>query len=145
MTSMLRQRYKSMPCSFKLNSFRLYQALKMHVIAISLLLLVLTGCNATPQIVGRWQSTDSSGQTVVLVLKPDSNFEAITKGEHLEGKWSLDEKAEPNKLTLSFESRTVTSIVQVQGQSLIIEQIDDDKDAPLKFNSKKSAYYKREQ
>lgn len=127
-----------------MHSFRLYQALRMNAIAIPLLLLVLTGCNATPQIVGRWRSTDSSGQTVVLVLKSDSNFEAIAKGEHLEGKWSLDEKVEPNKLTLSFESRTVTSIVQVQGQSLIIEQIDDEKDTPLKFNSKKSAYYKRE-
>lgn len=128
----------------KAPSYRIYQALRINALAIPLLLLVLAGCNATPQIVGRWRSTDSSGQAVVLVLKPDSNFEAIAKGEHLEGKWALNEKATPNKLTLSFESRTVTSIVQVQGNSLIIEQIEDDKDAPLKFNSDKTAYYKRE-
>lgn len=92
---------------------------------------------------GRWKGKDAQGQEVVLYLRTGGEFEAISKGDRISGQWKVDEKAEPQRIDLVFENRTVTSIVKLSGDSLLIEPVGEDGAVPGEF-SKNATYYKRE-
>lgn len=116
----------------------------MRRLAATLVVLLLTaGCMATHPLAGRWKGKDAEGNEVVLFLEADGDFEAIAKGERLAGQWKVDQKAEPNRIDLTFETRTVSSIMKVQGDSMLIEPVGDDGKTPTKF-TEKATFYKRQ-
>lgn len=117
--------------------------MKRLLLALACLLLV-SSCMANHPLTGRWKGEDSEGGEVVLFLEDDGDFEAISKGERLVGKWSVDQKAEPNRIDLIFETRTISSIMKMQGDSLLIEPVGDDGKLPTKF-TEKATFYKRQQ
>ena len=116
----------------------------MRRLALMLVALGLTaGCAATHPMAGTWKGKDADGNEVVLFLESDGDFEAIAKGDRLTGTWKLDEKTDPDRIDLIFETRTITSIVKMQGDSLLIEPVGEDGKIPTKF-SNKATFYKRQ-
>lgn len=115
-----------------------------RVLASCLLLALLTaGCATRHPLTGRWKGKDVGGYEVVLFLRDSGDFEAISKGDRITGKWILDEKADPQRIDLVFENRTVTSIVKLSGDGLLIEPVGEDGAVPTHF-SKNATFYKRE-
>lgn len=116
----------------------------MTKVASALIALVLlAGCAATHPLAGRWKGKDAEGHEVVLFLEADGDFEAIARGERLVGKWKVDQDAEPDRIDLTFETRSISSIMKVQGDSMLIEPVGDDGKAPTKFTDK-ATFYKRQ-
>jgi hypothetical protein len=113
--------------------------------ALTLLALCLLCCScaATHPLAGRWLGKDAEGGEVMLFLQPNGQFEAIAKGERLVGQWKVDQTVEPNRIDLSFETRTFSSIMRVQGDSMLIEPVGEDGETPKEF-SEKATYYQRQ-
>jgi hypothetical protein len=111
---------------------------------LALATLMVCSCMATHPLAGRWKGEDAEGGEVVLFLEADGDFEAISKGERLVGKWKVDQTVEPNRIDLEFETRTFSSILKMQGDSLLIEPVGEDGKLPVKF-SEKATFYKRQQ
>jgi hypothetical protein len=115
----------------------------MKRLAILLLALLVASCAKPSPLSGRWKGEDASGHEVVLFLETDGGFEAISNGERLAGTWSVDEAAEPDRLDLVFEGRTLSSIIKLQGDNLLIESVGADGKLPTKFDH--ATFYKRQQ
>jgi hypothetical protein len=113
-------------------------------VLIPLLLCLLVSCATTHPLAGRWKGQDADGSEVVLFLEADGDLEAISKGDRLAGKWKVDQSVEPNRIDLIFETRTFSSILKIQGDSMLIEPVGDDGKLPTKF-SDKATFYKRQQ
>lgn len=108
-----------------------------------LLALVLGACVQSHPMAGSWKGKNADGQEVVLYLESDGRFEAISQGERLVGTWSVNQEVTPNQIALNFENRTVTSIVKMQGDNLLIEPVEEDGVTPTEF-SKKATFYQRQ-
>lgn len=108
-----------------------------------LLALLVAGCATRHPLAGRWKGKDPDGQEVVLFLRNSGEFEAISKGDRITGQWKLDEKADPQRIDLVFENRTITSIVKLSGEGLLIEPVGEDGKIPTQF-SKNATFYERE-
>lgn len=125
------------------NNHQAWQRVAQLALAWLCLLLVMS-CAATHPLAGRWKGEDADGGEVVLFLEADGDFEAISKGDRLTGKWKVDQTAEPNRIDFEFETRTISSIMKLQGDSLLIEPVGEDGKLPTKF-SPKATFYKRQQ
>ncbi len=116
-----------------------------HLLIVCLAALLIMGCQTKHTMAGQWKSEDDDGKEVVLFLKGNQDFEAISHGERLSGTWRVDEDVSPNQIHLMLEEgREVTSIVKRQGDSLLIEQVGENGEIPSKFTDK-ATYYKRYQ
>lgn len=115
----------------------------MKLAAAGLSLLLLLACADPHPMSGRWKGKDAKGQEVLLSLEEGGKFEAVSKGERLAGTWKVDSEAEPDRIDLIFESKTVSSIVKMQGDNLIIEPVGEDGKLPATF-SKKASFYQRQ-
>lgn len=115
----------------------------MRRLAFLLACLFCLSCAATHPMAGRWKGKDAEGGEVVLFLEPDGDLEAISQGERLVGKWKVDQTVEPNRIDLIFETRTISSILKIQGDSMLIEPVGEDGKLPTKFTDK-ATFYKRQ-
>lgn len=116
----------------------------MKRLALLVACLFLLACAADHPLAGRWEGKDAEGGQVVLFLNSSGDFEAISSGDRLVGKWKVDQTVTPNRIDLSFETRTISSIVKIQGDSMLIEPVGEDGKTPTEFTNK-ATFYKRQQ
>lgn len=111
---------------------------------VLLVLTVVSSCAmVSSPLAGRWKGKDSSGGDVVLFLERNGSFEALSGGERLAGKWVLHDDTEPHRIDFIFETRTVSSILAVEGDRLIIEPVGNDGPPPTQFSDKATSYQRQ--
>lgn len=108
------------------------------------LALCLAGCQSAHPIEGSWQGKDAEGHEATMYLYATGKFEALAKGESVDGTWVLNEELEPNRITLQVEGgESFTTIIKVQGDKMLLEPVAEEGAVPRAFSERATVYIRQ--